>query len=561
MPPKKANKSAEKSVSSKKSKSKSKVSREEGEEERPSKLGASREGKEESSKGGNGENTLNKSGKSKKSKQSKKSGSAKEEGGEEGREEGQESRLDASGKNKTKNSKLEVSGSSIGVPKDKPILSDSITSLNNGLKRKEYVPPGEPRPTNCLVVTLTSFEFVKDFHYFVNIQLGVGGEKKRTEVSNLVKNPVFRTNTFTLPLEQKSLEFHQDLHFTVFNVLSEEDYSREHADNDHAGEARLLGECVLGLVPLKGQLIDPNGQGVKQSLKFSRKTKTGEVTVGRFVANIRLFGGAPKKDDSVVVSQMIGDKSMGPEGNPNHSDIVRPLPKSDGYLFHWRLRVDCRSGVDLALNRDTPKGLPSSFVEVGLVEELNKRPSDEKLEVTKTVPDERNPIWNTQLLLVRHHDEDPGKNGFLYVAVRDKGKKDGVSLDSFWLPINKLKPFVPLHFAFSSANFEFENRGKMYFSVVLEELDQNSRIDQFADIVVHKADHDPLPDRVKRFSVAMTLYNYVPKEIEFYPVDLSSVKSLDSTISKMNQLFDQRRLFLSSTFKFPPMQVIEFLNR
>ena len=553
MPPKKKTGSVDKSGSSKKSKSKSKKSKEASQEQASNNLGSSQQPEEEVSQPqieNSGE------GASKSRQKAGRSGTGEEEGKEEKEPTGENENLQnsqnskASKKNRTINASLEDSARN-----GNPILTNSITNLQSQDKRPEYVPPGEPRPTNCLVVTLTNFEFVRDFHYFVNLQLGQTGEKKRTEVSNLIKNPVFRTNSFTLPLQQKSLEFHQELYFSVFNVLSEEDYSREHADEKHAGEARLLGECLLGLVPLKPQLLDPNGQGVKQSLKFTRKTKTGEVTVGRFVANIRLFGGAARKDDSVAVSQVVPDRSFAGDRNPNQSDIVRPLPKSDGYLFHWRVRIDCRSAVDLALNRDTPKGLPSSFVEAGIAAQLNTRPADEALQVTKTVPDERNPIWNTQLLLVREHDADPDKTVFVYLAVVDKGRKDKQPLDVLWIPVHKLAPFVPLHLELTSASFEFQNRAKLYFSVVLEELDPASRIEQYADVVVHKAEHDPLPEKVKRFWIAMTLFNFVPNEIEFYPIDLEQTKTLDAVIDKINKLFEGRRVFLSSIFKMPPMQV------
>ena len=45
-------------------------------------------------------------------------------------------------------------------------------------------------------------------------------------------------------------------------------------------------------------------------------------------------------------------------------------------------------------NQDTLKGLPSTFVEIGISNELNKRPPENTIEVTKTIPEERNPIWN-----------------------------------------------------------------------------------------------------------------------------------------------------------------------
>jgi len=51
-----------------------------------------------------------------------------------------------------------------------------------------------------LQVTIESAEFTKEFHYFLTVQLDGEGEKRRTDVSACVTNPVFSANTFYLPI-------------------------------------------------------------------------------------------------------------------------------------------------------------------------------------------------------------------------------------------------------------------------------------------------------------------------------------------------------------------------
>ena len=62
--------------------------------------------------------------------------------------------------------------------------------------------------------------------------------------------------------------------------------------------------------------------------------------------------------------------------------------------------------MNLKLNRINEKGFPSCFMEIGLSEKDGVRPKDQFLEVTKTIKEDRNPIWNTQFLLNYLEDEE-----------------------------------------------------------------------------------------------------------------------------------------------------------
>jgi hypothetical protein len=51
-----------------------------------------------------------------------------------------------------------------------------------------------------LQVTFENVQFAKDFNYFLTLQLNGDGEKRRTDVSTAVANPIFSANTFYLPI-------------------------------------------------------------------------------------------------------------------------------------------------------------------------------------------------------------------------------------------------------------------------------------------------------------------------------------------------------------------------
>lgn len=49
-------------------------------------------------------------------------------------------------------------------------------------------------------VTFENVQFAKDFNYFLTLQLNGDGEKRRTDVSTAVANPIFSANTFYLTI-------------------------------------------------------------------------------------------------------------------------------------------------------------------------------------------------------------------------------------------------------------------------------------------------------------------------------------------------------------------------
>lgn len=111
-------------------------------------------------------------------------------------------------------------------------------------------------------------------------------------MSSAVANPVFKTNSFTLPTRGLGLYNHQFLIFSAFLVIDNRDNSnvssQDSEEKKMKGQARLLGECELNLDPYKTQLTEISNDGVKATLKFVRTQDGREIVVGRFAANLKL---------------------------------------------------------------------------------------------------------------------------------------------------------------------------------------------------------------------------------------------------------------------------------
>lgn len=209
------------------------------------------------------------------------------------------------------------------------------------------------------------------------------------------------------------------------------------------------------------------------------------------------------------------------------------------------------------------QGLPSSFVEVGLAEGDGERPPDHQLEVTKTVREDRNPIWNTQLLLEFKADTEPVEKDFIYIGlIENSDTAEKEKYDQIWIPIHAMLPFLPYNLVLESKSYEFKIRGRMFISVILEKIDLKSNPnDEYVNIVVNSAYFDPFPNgNIKRFWVAMTLYNFTPKEIEWINIDLEDLPDLERLFKNYSEDNKSKRVFLSSILKVPPNEIELFYN-
>ena len=89
----------------------------------------------------------------------------------------------------------------------------------------------------------------------MTLQLDGDGEKRRTDISATVSTPIFSANTFYLPIHERQINDDPKLHFAAFIVAERSEEQRE--------QARLLGESVLELGALIGQLTDVYNVGIR----------------------------------------------------------------------------------------------------------------------------------------------------------------------------------------------------------------------------------------------------------------------------------------------------------
>lgn len=126
------------------------------------------------------------------------------------------------------------------------------------------------RPQQQLLVSLHNVEFAKEFHYFITIQLESEGEKRRTDISACVSNPIFAANVFVIPFSGFNFENPERLHLAAFVVTDREKGTGVPKDLENKGQARLLGECALDLAQFQHILTENQNTGVRRQLKFTR---------------------------------------------------------------------------------------------------------------------------------------------------------------------------------------------------------------------------------------------------------------------------------------------------
>mmetsp|Transcript_34749 Transcript_34749/g.40638 ORF Transcript_34749/g.40638 Transcript_34749/m.40638 type:complete len:858 (-) Transcript_34749:61-2634(-) len=391
---------------------------------------------------------------------------------------------------------------------------------------------------SSLVVAIQSAEFAKEFHYFISVQLDGDQEKRRTDVSACVTNPVFTFNNFVIPLPSFKLDIYQRLHFGAFVVTDRDETANKQ------GQARLLGECDVDLGPLTPSLTDISGTGVRQMLKFTRMQNDKPVVVGRFIVLLKLVGEEtiPIEDDKEKRFKDL-----------NASDIFHPLPQNDPTMdFNWRLRVEVRSAADMPMNRavNSTKGLPTCMAEVGWTLYDQQPPDDLALQFTNSVENNRHPIWNQQFFILNPPNSFD-KEGFLYLCFRDRHL--ATPFDQVYVPVAPMKPFHPYHFEFYSSVQEYEARGVVYVSVTLEMRDRDNFVDSLVDVVVHRVLYDPLPLKVNRMILAMSTNGYRPKELKYIRVDLKGPTNIAKYIEENTN--ERERVFYSTILNIPPMQL------
>mmetsp|Transcript_19560 Transcript_19560/g.35844 ORF Transcript_19560/g.35844 Transcript_19560/m.35844 type:complete len:468 (-) Transcript_19560:1910-3313(-) len=355
-------------------------------------------------------------------------------------------------------------------------------------------------------VIIEGAEFAKEFNYFITIQLEGEGEKRRTDVSARVKNPIFTTAAFYLPLPHERIELNMKLLFGAF-ILS----NREGTSEQGKGQARLLGECVLELGPLTPALTDVRGAGVRQHLRFTRQQDGKTVTVGRFLVNLRL----------------VGEEVMPSIVDETNRSYIHPLPVADPQSdFAWRIRVDFRAALEVPLNVGV---LPTTFYTFGWSQYVEQRPGENDMLNSRVVQNNRFPIFNQQELFVNPPSVQ-AVDGFLWLSLIDKPSNSLVEASS--LPMSALRPFHPIHLELFSKKIEQDSRCRMLVSLNVEESLAGTAGENLVDIAIQGVNFDPLPLATSKLMVAMTTNGSPLLELPFIQVDLRGENNLAAEMLK-----------------------------
>jgi len=357
-----------------------------------------------------------------------------------------------------------------------------------------------------LCVIIEGAEFAKEFNYFISVQLEGEVEKRRTDISAKVTNPIFSANTFYLELPSSKAELNTRLFFSAFVVANRE---------GSGGQARLLGECALELGPLAPALIDVKGAGTRQHLKFARYHEGKQVTVGRFLVTLRIVTEANFQEASSDVVE-----------------IFHPLPAMDPFAqFNWRVRVDFRAAVDLPLNRVSESGLPSSTLEFGWSQYLQQMPGDNETFKTKVFPNSRHPFYNQQHLYLNPPNLKE-LDGFFWIILKDKAINE--VLEIVTVPASIVRPYHPVHMEIiTTRRDQLEvSPAKFYCSLTIEEAVNSSFVDHLVDIAIMGVNWDPVPNTISNIMVAMTTQGKNLTSVPFGQIDLTGETNLSRELLK-----------------------------
>lgn len=338
-----------------------------------------------------------------------------------------------------------------------------------------------------ICVIIEGAEFAKEFQYFITVQLDGQGDKRRTDISARVKDPIFNANTIYLPLPNNKLELSMKLLVACFVVAD-----RSTEGETGKAQARLLGDCVVELGPIAEGLTNFKGAGVRQHLRFTRQAEGKSVTVGRFLVTLKL------ENEATMPVQAGGS-----------NEIYHSLPVNNHFEpFNWRSRVILRYAIDMPLNSVSTTGLPTSFVEFGWSQYLNQRPLDRELLRTIAVQNNRQPIWNQQILY-NNPRSIINLEGFLWCILRDKLAFE--VLDIYTFPISSLRPFHPIHLELRSGR-PSTPRTKLVFSLDIEEGEDLNFQEPLIDIAVQAINWDPVPVSTSQVMIALTTSGYPLRE-------------------------------------------------
>jgi len=176
--------------------------------------------------------------------------------------------------------------------------------------------------------TIESSEFLSASKYYITVQLDEYNEKKRTEQSDELTNPLFINNNFSFPLPSGKVEVWQRVHFGLYNV-SKDKYTKKDS-------VKCIGECILDLGQLEKLINSPESMGVKQSLSFIKVHQGEEFQVGRFNITLSIDNDYSKK------AGLENSYFNGGIADPiEATSMVHHMPLEEANYL-WRIRIDLR---------------------------------------------------------------------------------------------------------------------------------------------------------------------------------------------------------------------------
>ncbi|CAI2385109.1 unnamed protein product [Moneuplotes crassus] len=379
---------------------------------------------------------------------------------------------------------------------------------------------------------IESCEFLSAAKYYITCQLDEYNEKKRTELSDELTNPLFISNNFTFPLPTGKIEMWQRCVFGLYMIIKNK--------YNYKNEAKCVGETVLDLGQLATLINSPDNLGVKQSLSFTKHHQGEELQVGRFNITISI-----ENDYS---------KARGQEGSYFNGAIDEPIeatsmvhhmpPEKEDYV--WRLRIDLRCCIDAPMNIANATKLPSCYAEFGWSKDAHTNPSAEDRMLSLLIPQERHPHWNQQLL---YHNpaQSTERDGFFWITLYDRDN-------------NKIHSNIFTSQCNSSSNSSQHtcrsNESQMILlpNLLCSSLTLEEEIESFVDtpctVALRWIDFDPLPLKTRNFCVIMTTDDKAPENDPFIKVDLREEQAIARAFKFTNDFSNE--MFISPWYRMPP---------
>lgn len=184
------------------------------------------------------------------------------------------------------------------------------------------------KQNKALNIKIESSEFLTAARYYITVQLDEYNEKKRTELSDELSNPLFIANNFTFSLPSGRVDVWQRVLFELY-VVQKEKYTKKDS-------AKMIAEHILDLGQLAHLVNSDESMGVKQSLSFIKTHQGQEYQVGRFNITISI-----ENDYSKEAGKEASYFNGGIADPIEATSMVHHMPVEKS-KYVWRIRIDLR---------------------------------------------------------------------------------------------------------------------------------------------------------------------------------------------------------------------------